>query len=65
MHAGSLLLGVNWSLMSHGPITLDPAYNEYKNVEENALCNQVFIVTELCNIAVTDFDKKKFLVRCN
>ena len=48
----------------HGPVTLDPAYNEYKSVKENARCNQVFIVTGLRNMAVTYFDKKKFLVRC-
>ena len=50
--------------MGHGA-TLDPAYNKYKSAKETARCNQVFIVTELCNIAVTDFDTKKFLVRCN
>ena len=51
--------------MGHGPITIYPTYNEYKSAKENARCNQAFIVSELCNIAVTDFDTRKFLVRFN
>ena len=38
---------------------MDSAYNEQKDVKESVRSKQVFLVTELFNTAVNEFDAKK------
>ena len=47
-----------WKVEIH--ITQGPAYNEQTGAKETARYKWIFVLTNLFNIAVNDFDAKKF-----
>ena len=64
-HFAITCTGKNYVIMTHTAYcTLGPAYNEWKDAKETVRSKWLLVVTELVNIAVNDFDAKKF-ARCS